>query len=269
MACAPGGAFILGSTHYFPISADPVPEHLVQLSPFAIDVDEVSVGQIRPLVQAGMLRAPATGDPDNALPPECTFPLTNADGSMDAYPVNCVSWTTADSACRLLGKRLPTEAEWEYVAGGLGAKHPFPWGADTNICHYAVVSSGRALIAQVEPFECLVPPNPPGPHRLDGSGLDVVAAGVPSVGGQVRNMGGNVNEWVADVFDSYSGPCWQGSSQLLVNPVCRSALGSTAIRAIRGGSWQLEALSAYVFNRNSFNASGIAAATGFRCAISM
>ena len=61
MVCAPGGVFILGSTHFFPVSDDPVPEHLVQLSPFAIDADEVSVGDLRPLVKAGKLAAPSTG----------------------------------------------------------------------------------------------------------------------------------------------------------------------------------------------------------------
>jgi sulfatase modifying factor 1 len=268
MACAPGGVFILGRAQYLPINGlDPVPEHLVKIAPFAIDVDEVTVGQIRPLVQAGALTAPVVGDPDTmAQPPECTY-LGNSDAEHDAYPVNCLSWANANLACQMFGKRLPTEAEWEYVAGGLGARLPFPWGGDTDICHYAVVSSARALLG--EPSECLVPPEAPGPHPDDGTGFDVIESTVPAVGGQVRNMGGNVDEWVADVFDSYAGPCWQQGSTLLVNPICTAALAGASQHSSRGGSWQLPALSAYSYARGVSTTDAPAVSTGFRCAKSM
>jgi formylglycine-generating enzyme required for sulfatase activity len=268
MVCAPGGAFILGSTHYFPISADPVPEHLVQLAPFAIDANEVTVGTVRPLVQAGKLTMPGVGDPAGYVPPECTY-LGNTDSKNDGYPVNCVSWSTANQACTQLGKRLPTEAEWEYVAGGLGAKLPYPWGADPDICHYAVVASGRADIATPEPTECLVPPAAPGPVLVGSTGLDVVESGVPSIGGQVLNLAGNVDEWVADVFDQYSGPCWQTGATLLVDPMCTASVAGTSPHSIRGGSWQLQALTASVHYRGSSIADAPAVATGFRCAVSM
>jgi sulfatase modifying factor 1 len=269
MACAAGGAFILGRAQYLPLGdLDPIPEHLVQLAPFAIDLDEVTVGQIRPLVQAGRLPAPLIGDTDpTAMPPECTY-LGEADSEHDTYPINCLSWSNANLACQLLGKRLPTEAEWEYVAGGLGARLPFPWGGDTDICQYAVVSSGRATVVE-DDFECLVPPEAPGPHAHDGTGLDVVEAAVPVVGGQVRNLGGNVNEWVADVFDSYAGPCWQRGSTLLVNPMCTETVAGSSQHTVRGGSWQLAALSAYSYAREHATTDGPAVSTGFRCAQSM
>ena len=269
MVCAPGGVFILGSTQYFPIgSADPVPEHLVQLAPFAIDEDEVSVGDVRTLVNAGKLTAPEVGDPAGYVPPECTY-LGNTESSNDAFPVNCIPWTSANEACTQLGKRLPTEAEWEYVAGGLGVKLPYPWGADPDICHYAVVASGRAGVTDPEPFECLASGEAPGPHARGGTVLDVVESGVPSIGGLVRNLAGNVNEWVADVYDPYSGPCWQQSSLLLVNPLCTASVAGTSQHAIRGGSWQLPALSASVHARDASNNDKAAVSTGFRCAISM
>jgi formylglycine-generating enzyme len=260
MTCVPGGVFLMGATQYFSSGddTDPTPERLVQLSPFAIDSDEVTVGKVQPLVQSGALPAPLSTDPDpQAVPPECTYGSGNA-----LLPVTCVSWAQADEACRLLGKRLPKEAEWEYVAGNVGLRTPFPWGPDTNVCSNAVVARGR--LAQGEPTECLSAQSNYSPGPLAGG----ATADATTLG--VMNLGGNVNEWVADVFGAYSGPCWTGAT-LLVNPQCQAAVAGASAHTFRGGSWQTSAFTAYTYQRDYSRFAGDPAAvgTGFRCAVDM
>jgi formylglycine-generating enzyme required for sulfatase activity len=262
MSCVPGGVALLGSPQFFPAGTalDSVPEQLVELSPFAIDVDEVTVGQVRSLVLSSGLSAPLIGDPDaNATPPACTY-LGDNDASHDDYPVNCVSWGQAEKACALLGKRLPTEAEWEYVASNLEQKTPFPWGADTKACAYAWVGRGRPSVLS-ENTECSAS-GPFGPTP-QGSSMDVTELGV-------RNLGGNVDEWVADTFEPYTGPCWQPESTLLVAPPPCMVPSPKPTHSIRGGNWSDAPAAAHAYTRNaSLNGDEGGVTTGFRCASSM
>jgi formylglycine-generating enzyme required for sulfatase activity len=120
----------------------------------------------------------------------------------DDHPQNCVSWHDAATYCAWLGKRLPTEAEWEFAARGGDTHQPWPWGD-------APFTVGRACSNRWSVEErgtCPVGRYPEGSFGLS-------------------DMAGNVWEWVADWY----GPFAPGEPQ--VTPT------KGAGRVIRGGAW--------------------------------
>lgn len=258
--CIEGGVFLIGDVRqrgFVGGSAASAPERLVQVSPFAMDVDEVSVGLVRRLVRAGSLadepRLP-TGDTG------CTY-VGASDATNDALPVNCVSLRLAKAICEARDMRLPTEAEWEYAAGGGAEERRFPWGdALGDACGRAIVGRGRSIFELPASTDlstaCRVvdgePLRPWGPVAGGAPG-DVSAAGV-------KNLGGNVAEWVLDRFVPYAGPCW--SSGILVDPRC----GTEAdLPLVRGGDWQTPPFASGVAHRGvTLHAEG-SSKTGLRC----
>jgi formylglycine-generating enzyme required for sulfatase activity len=264
MVCVPGGAFLLGSARYPPVTASwvPVPEHAVQLSPFALDIEEFTVGAIRTLVQDRNLPEPLAGDPTNydSNDGPCTY-ISSTDARNDAMPANCLTWYTADLACRLLGKRLPSEAEWEYAARNLTAETPYPWGTDPNACAYATVAHGRYLDFEATNCETVANDFAIGPVAR-GSARDRTSLGL-------LNLGGNVGEWVRDFLNPYSAPCWNPpGARLLVNPVCNDNV-MQGERSYRGGFWDGVPGSALGFARDGAGGGATLYDVGFRCAVSM
>ena len=178
----PAGAFISGGVGEPPSEAQArykVAEVTLELPRFAIDRTEVTNAGFG--VFAGMATVTGIAAPIYAD----TFELATAEAA--DMPATSVGWTEARAYCRFLGRRLPTNAEWQKAArGGLvldGRPNPYPrrnlpWGA----------------------------PRSPAPANVN-RGVDVGPAPVGTFPGDVSPYGvldlvGNVHEWTDSSDDS-------------------------------------------------------------------
>lgn len=246
MVQLPGGAFLMGTDAADGFADDgegPVRE--VELAPFAIDATAVTNAQFARFVEATAHRTEAetfgwsfvfykllsheilATQPQVvveapwwcAIPGACwnhpEGPETDLHDRHD-HPVVHVSWNDAVAYCNWAGKRLPTEAEWEYAArGGLQQKR-FPWGDDLQPGgkHHCNIWQGHF----------------PDHNTLDDGYLGTAPArSFPPNGFGLYNMAGNVWEWCRDWFSADFH--LTGSSSNPTGPP-----GGTA-RVMRGGSF--------------------------------
>jgi formylglycine-generating enzyme required for sulfatase activity len=263
--CIPGGLLLMGDDKAL-LQADK-PEHLVRVSAFAIDQNEITVGAARALLAAHheiTARPKARPTVPLAVNDACTY-LGDTNAQNDALPLNCVAKALASDLCAALGKRLPTEAEWEMAARNRGSQSRFPWGDVPNDCEHSITGRGRTLL-EVSPG-----PEGDGSCRIasDGSGvpwgpvaggaaLDVTALGV-------HDMAGNLEEFVADDYAPFTDACWT-TTAILQDPQCTT---DGALASVRGGGYDATPSLAFSANRNGQPTTIGAVNVGFRCALSM
>jgi formylglycine-generating enzyme required for sulfatase activity len=116
MAFIPAGEFWMGEEDGLP---DARPQHLVYLSSYWLDRYEVTNRQYRGCVDSG----------------GCALPKDHSayeDPASGEHPVTNVTWAQARSYCGWLGRRLPTEAEWEKAARGTDGRL-YPWGNSDEV----------------------------------------------------------------------------------------------------------------------------------------
>ena len=216
-----------------------MPLHEVEISAFKLDTLEVTNAAYAKCVADGACKK-AGGCIEDAYP--------------DA-PIVCISWVNADAYCKWKGKRLPTEAEWEYAARGEHTNWFAPWGNEKPYCDFIMMAE-RDL------------PNDPITgcgHRKPppvGSGFgDISPFGV-------RDMGSSAQEWVADYYrkDYYS----VSPKKDPQGPTKEEADEGGGTRMIRGGTYRIVQHSG--FGTHTLESSpdvGGHDDTGFRCAQSL
>ncbi len=239
MAWIPGGEFSMGLVAPGMENAQPV--HRVKVDGFWIDQTEVTNAAFAEFVkESGYVttaerKVSAEEFPELTeeqrqpgsivfTPPEGPVPLTDVrqwwawktgadwchpEGpestieGKDNYPVVQVTWDDAQAYAKWAGKRLPTEAEWEYAArGGLEGK-PYVWGDD-------FMPDGK-MMANI--FQGTFPSEN---TAADGYPATSPVKSFPANGYGLYDMAGNVWEWTHDWYrpDTYEGL----DKEVTVNP---------------------------------------------------
>ncbi len=218
------------------------PAHRVTISKaFLIDETEVTVDAYRKCVNAGKCSAPSVHRPDISAAEVAKFAsMCNwTQPDRGSHPVNCVDRDQAADYCEFVGKRLPTEAEWEYAARGKDARK-YPWGNEKPGCDHAVVAGCKRA-----------PAGKAGTEPVASYPAGKAASGA-------FDMAGNVWEWVADGYDPTA-----YKSTATKDPMV-PARGGYGV--LRGGSWDFAPDRSRATARLKFAANAGHVSTGFRCA---
>ena len=197
MKAIPPGAFLMGSE----TDETEKPQHKVALRAFRLCDHLVTNKEYSLFLSAhpewSKDRAPEDWRDENYL---FAWGESGYPEGKDDHPVAFVSYYAAQAFASWAGKRLPTEAEWEYGArGGLVGKK-FPGGDQMNdkLANLAKQYRGTTPVKKFEP---------------NGYGL--------------YDMAGNLFEWTADWYGPYS----SGEAQDPVGP------SDGEYKVVRGGSW--------------------------------
>lgn len=263
MGTVTGGTFIMGTTIEEATGAmddcalfdkvcdnldwvqDSTPPHEVTVDSFQMELTEVTLTQFVTFLNwmgPNSHRAGCDGQPcalTTVEEPELSY--IEFDGEQYSvripefysnHPATFVTWWGGKEYCESIGRRLPTEAEWERAARGQEG-YIYPWGFEYDI---NLANSSVPAAEGTEPVESY--PTGASPYGM-------------------LNMAGNVSEWVTDWYLSN----YYGQSAA-VNPT--GPLSGTE-KVHRGGSWDTIPLFLRTVHRLSADPVAPTAAIGFRC----
>jgi formylglycine-generating enzyme required for sulfatase activity len=208
MKCPEGSVFIPGGPMFMgarDLNADSKPPHEVTVSGFCLDRTEVTTRAYAACVEKGQCERALEQVSWPGISAEAKqrySPFCNA-GKADRgeHPVNCVAWPMADNYCKKTGRRLPTEAEWEFAARG-SSQRKYPWGDEApsakllNACGKECALWGdkhaekhATMYDEDDGFSATAP-------------VGSFPAGASAHG--VMDLAGNVWEWTADYHAPYT-----------------------------------------------------------------
>jgi formylglycine-generating enzyme required for sulfatase activity len=238
MVAVPGGLLRMGTSqaegerwvrdYGWPLPVGEFPQNSVTLRAFFIDRTEATNQEYDAFIKATGHTAPANSFDPNKLN---IWRNGSYSAGLAQHPVVNVTWQDARDYCAWAGKRLPTEAEWEWAAKGPEG-WLWPWSNDFDQTRVNTKERGLAGTAPVD---------------SDSTGASWVGA---------LGMSGNVWEWTTSLSLPYPYDPTDGRE----NPLRDGA------RAIRGGSWFDEVSGAHTSGRNQFGAKLANVNLGFRCA---
>ncbi len=233
MVLIQGGVFEMGGDNE-QASPDEFPKHTVEVTPFYMDVTEVTNAQFSKFVEATGYITTAEKKPDweelkKTVPPGTPKPpdsllvaaslvfkptggpvnlndysqwwswvkgaswkhpegLGSSIEGKDEYPVVHVSWDDAMAYCQWAGKRLPSEAEWEFAARGGLVNNIYPWGNEHINAGKPKANSWEGKFPYFN-------------EKKDGFIELAPVKSFPPNGYGLYDMAGNVWEWCSDWYD--------------------------------------------------------------------
>jgi formylglycine-generating enzyme required for sulfatase activity len=277
---APAGTFARG----YDVATDPAmvigrqttPTAVATLSPFKLEVFEVSVRRFRKFVDAYPASLPAEGDGAGGGFPgwqkawvaqmaedapklraqlaACTDSTwSEVDGGPgEGRPINCVTWYEAVAFCQWDGGRLASEAQWNYAAAGGEEQRAYPWSSPASS---TLIDETRASYF-VDTFKLCFGDKKPGCTADDIVQTGSFSAGLSRWGH--HDMSGNVAEWVLDsLVEVSSYPAGECSDCVVHN--------GGALALTRGGAFSDQKELQRTASRFGVNRSFRMGRLGFRC----